>query len=283
MARPSLLTPELIERAREYLPTCKDTYRRTTEILEDENQEEIVRDDELATLYADAVRFVRKEGKAAVSSLQRELRLGYGRASRLMDLMEQHKVIGPSDGPAPRSVYPEGDEVELSLPDDGDDRPRRRTLYSGTSRLDVQLPSIAGLAVFLHVSRESIRTWAIGESDLEQQFSGIVDEILAEQENRLVSKGISGEYNPTIAKLLMTKHGYSDKTDITSGDQPIQASKEAQLIAATALDRFLGPKPAYVPPVIVAGPIPGAPSQGATLPPAPVFNNGTPDNSGTSS
>jgi S-DNA-T family DNA segregation ATPase FtsK/SpoIIIE len=49
-------------------------------------------------LYEDAVEIVRKEGRASVSMLQRRLRIGYTRASRLVDTMEDKKIVGPPEG-----------------------------------------------------------------------------------------------------------------------------------------------------------------------------------------
>jgi DNA segregation ATPase FtsK/SpoIIIE, S-DNA-T family len=49
-------------------------------------------------LFNDAVEIVRKEGRASVSMLQRRLRIGYTRASRLVDTMEDKKIVGPPDG-----------------------------------------------------------------------------------------------------------------------------------------------------------------------------------------
>ncbi len=55
-------------------------------------------------LYADAVRVVLEVGKASTSILQRRLRLGYGRAARLLDMMQREGIIGPPDGSRPREV-----------------------------------------------------------------------------------------------------------------------------------------------------------------------------------
>lgn len=55
-------------------------------------------------LYEDAVRCVIESGKASASLLQRRLRVGYGRASRLIDTMEEQGIIGPADGARPRDV-----------------------------------------------------------------------------------------------------------------------------------------------------------------------------------
>lgn len=58
-------------------------------------------DDEL---YAEAKDIVMKAGKASTSYIQRKLRVGYARAARLMDILEERGVIGPADGARPREV-----------------------------------------------------------------------------------------------------------------------------------------------------------------------------------
>jgi S-DNA-T family DNA segregation ATPase FtsK/SpoIIIE len=55
-------------------------------------------------LYVEAVRIVCQVGKASTSILQRRLRIGYGRAARLLDRMEREGIIGPPDGARPREV-----------------------------------------------------------------------------------------------------------------------------------------------------------------------------------
>jgi S-DNA-T family DNA segregation ATPase FtsK/SpoIIIE len=55
-------------------------------------------------MYEDAVRCVLEAGKASTSTLQRRLRLGYGRAARILDAMEKDGIIGPPDGSRPRDV-----------------------------------------------------------------------------------------------------------------------------------------------------------------------------------
>ena len=56
------------------------------------------------SMYKDAVRAVVEGGKASTSYLQRRLRVGYSRAARLMEEMEEQGVIGPADGARPRDV-----------------------------------------------------------------------------------------------------------------------------------------------------------------------------------
>jgi S-DNA-T family DNA segregation ATPase FtsK/SpoIIIE len=55
-------------------------------------------------MYQDAVRVVLEAGKASTSTLQRRLRLGYGRAASILDAMEKDGIIGPPNGPRPREV-----------------------------------------------------------------------------------------------------------------------------------------------------------------------------------
>jgi S-DNA-T family DNA segregation ATPase FtsK/SpoIIIE len=55
-------------------------------------------------LFNDAVRLVIEFGKASTSLLQRRLRIGYGRAAHLIDLMERDGIVGAPDGPKPREV-----------------------------------------------------------------------------------------------------------------------------------------------------------------------------------
>ena len=55
-------------------------------------------------MYRTAVQLVLEMGKASTSTLQRRLRLGYGRAARILDAMEREGIIGPPDGSRPREV-----------------------------------------------------------------------------------------------------------------------------------------------------------------------------------
>ena len=48
---------------------------------------------------------VRQEQKASTSLLQRRLRLGYTRAARMVDILEQRGIVGPGEGAKPREVY----------------------------------------------------------------------------------------------------------------------------------------------------------------------------------
>jgi S-DNA-T family DNA segregation ATPase FtsK/SpoIIIE len=72
-------------------------------------------DPEQDPMYEEAVRLVLQMGKASTSTLQRHLRLGYGRAARILDMMQRDGIIGPPDGSKPREVLKRPDwlrEVE---------------------------------------------------------------------------------------------------------------------------------------------------------------------------
>jgi S-DNA-T family DNA segregation ATPase FtsK/SpoIIIE len=75
-------------------------------------------DDANDDLFEDAVRLVLEFGKASTSLLQRRLRIGYGRAAHLIDMMERDGIVGPADGPKPREILKPPDwlnEVETTL------------------------------------------------------------------------------------------------------------------------------------------------------------------------
>jgi S-DNA-T family DNA segregation ATPase FtsK/SpoIIIE len=75
-------------------------------------------DAELDEVYEEAVRLVVESGKASTSLLQRRLRLGYGRAARLIDMMEKDGIVTAPDGPKPREVLKRPDwlqEIDKTL------------------------------------------------------------------------------------------------------------------------------------------------------------------------
>ena len=82
------------------------------EMLDGDDTEDDADDD----LYDQAVSIVRMENKATVSLLQRRLNVGYARAARIMELLEENGIVGPFAGSNPREVLPadEPDDVEGS-------------------------------------------------------------------------------------------------------------------------------------------------------------------------
>ncbi|PJA45578.1 cell division protein FtsK [Candidatus Uhrbacteria bacterium CG_4_9_14_3_um_filter_50_9] len=82
-------------------------------------------DEEHDDMFDEAVQTVLSAGKASTSYLQRRLRVGYARAARIMDDLEQAGVIGEGDGAKPREVlidtWPPGDNVKDGMPTAQDD------------------------------------------------------------------------------------------------------------------------------------------------------------------
>ena len=72
------------------------------------------------------------------------------------------------------------------------------------------LPSVAGLAVYLGVSRSTVYKW----KDEQQEFSDILEQLLSTQERLLLNNGLTGDFNATITKLVLSKHGYTEKQEI---------------------------------------------------------------------
>jgi S-DNA-T family DNA segregation ATPase FtsK/SpoIIIE len=64
-------------------------------------------------LWEEAVRWCVDRGQASTSMLQRKFSIGFQRASRLLDMMEERKIVGERDGPRPREVLMNHQEVEL--------------------------------------------------------------------------------------------------------------------------------------------------------------------------
>ncbi len=78
-------------------------------------------------------------------------------------------------------------------------------------RVKVKLPTIEGLAIYLDVSRKTLYNWAKENKEFLYTL-GIIER---KQKERLISAGLSGDYNPTIAKLILsTNHGMSEKSEI---------------------------------------------------------------------
>ena len=69
------------------------------------------------------------------------------------------------------------------------------------------VPNVAGLACELGVTRRTIHNWA----DQHEQFLHTFERCSQIQERVALSGGLKGELNPTIVKLLLANHGYSDK------------------------------------------------------------------------
>jgi len=84
-------------------------------------------------------------------------------------------------------------------------------------KVNAKLPTKGGLAKYLGIARVTIDDWV----KKYPQFSYVIEKLGCEQEDRLINNGLSGNYNPTIAKVLLTKHGYREGIDQTTNDKDI--------------------------------------------------------------
>lgn len=88
-----------------------------------------------------------------------------------------------------------------------------------SGKLKVNLPSIEGLASFINVNRDTIYEWC----KVHKEFSDNIENLRELQTQSLINNGLAGTYNPTIAKVLLSKQGYSEKTetDLTTNGKDI--------------------------------------------------------------
>ncbi|MGP5631340.1 MULTISPECIES: DNA-packaging protein [Psychrobacter] len=88
-------------------------------------------------------------------------------------------------------------------------------IYDFRSNDDI-VPSVAGLACYLEISRSSVYNY----KDKSNRFLDIVERVELLQEKMLINGGLKGDFNAAITKLMMAKRGYSDSqvVDNTSSD-----------------------------------------------------------------
>ena len=77
-------------------------------------------------LIGQAVEIIRETRRASTSSLQRRLRIGYTRAARIMDILEERGIIGPPRGSDPREILIDLDGEIPSNTDELDDEPEEQ-------------------------------------------------------------------------------------------------------------------------------------------------------------
>lgn len=86
------------------------------------------------------------------------------------------------------------------------------------ARTKVHLPTYEGFSIFIDVPMRTIFEWR----DVHPEFLQSLDKILKEQKKRLIDSGLSGDYNPTIAKLILSaNHDMREKADVTTDGKPL--------------------------------------------------------------
>jgi len=98
------------------------------------------------------------------------------------------------------------------------------------TELDEVIPSIAGLSIYLDITRATVYEWA-KDSD-KPEFTYIVAKLLALQEKSLVKGGLTEDFNASITKLLLSKHGYSDTSHVDANvNSGLNEEEKAKLMA----------------------------------------------------
>ncbi|MCE5256555.1 MAG: DNA translocase FtsK [Spirochaetaceae bacterium] len=104
----AFVSEEEVERAVEYVKTLGEPEYIDDEIFYDEEEENaepgLFDDGDGDPLFEKALEIVLQQGKASASFIQRRLKIGYNRAARLVELMEERGIVGPSQGSKPREV-----------------------------------------------------------------------------------------------------------------------------------------------------------------------------------
>lgn len=92
-----------------------------------------------------------------------------------------------------------------------------------------KIPSHIGLRKYLEIDRSTMYRWS--EEKGKEEFKDILGEVKELQEEELLDMGLIGEFNATIVKLVLGKHGYSDKQETD-----LKAQLEVKEIEHTIID-----------------------------------------------
>lgn len=97
------------------------------------------------------------------------------------------------------------------------------------------VPTAAGLSLILGVSRKTLYNWG----DAHPEFLHMLEALQAKQEAELIQNGLTSIFNPVITKLMLAKHGYADKQEITGKDGEPLFDAEAKEKGKAAINGFL--------------------------------------------
>lgn len=82
------------------------------------------------------------------------------------------------------------------------------------------IPSHEGLMLYIGISKTCTYDWAKEEG--KEEFSSILDKIMLMQKQELINKGLSNDFNSNITKLVLGKHGLSEKRELSGDpDKPV--------------------------------------------------------------
>ena len=81
------------------------------------------------------------------------------------------------------------------------------------------IPSIVGLCRHIGRGKTTVYNWIADKDQEKAPFRDICNAILEMQELKLLTGGLVGGWNPQVTKMILTKHGYSDKQEIDHGSK----------------------------------------------------------------
>ena len=85
-----------------------------------------------------------------------------------------------------------------------------------------KIPTMSGLSQVIDVTRERIAIWRQDKN--KQEFSRMISRLMSMQETQLLDNGLDGTFNPSITKLVLSKHGYHDNPQANQAATGIQVT-----------------------------------------------------------
>jgi hypothetical protein len=79
-----------------------------------------------------------------------------------------------------------------------------------SERQPVRLPTIEGLALYIHASKTICLTWELQYPE----FTQVLAELRMKQAKALIENGLAGLYDPEVTKVLLAKHGYRESIEL---------------------------------------------------------------------
>lgn len=111
----AFISDDEVEEVVTFVKSQVEEVKYTEDIIEDINKGINMESSDADDLLSDAIELVLNSNQASASMLQRKFRIGYNRAARLIDQMEERGLIGPSEGSKPRKVLVTKEEFESTV------------------------------------------------------------------------------------------------------------------------------------------------------------------------
>lgn len=79
---------------------------------------------------------------------------------------------------------------------------------------DQVVPTVVGLCLHINRGSTTVYNWENDDDPKKQPFRDILKKVQEIQHVKLVNGGLAGGFNPAVTKMMLTKHGYSDKQEV---------------------------------------------------------------------